>query len=43
MLILPDIRKDFEVYCGASKQGLGCVLMEKGNWDHMKSIILLMI
>jgi hypothetical protein len=31
VLILPDIRKDFEVYCDASKQGLGCVLMQQGK------------
>ena len=27
VLILPDIRKDFQVYCDASPLGLGCVLM----------------
>ena len=27
VLILPDIRKDFQVYCDASRQGLGGVLM----------------
>ena len=31
VLVLPDIRKDFEVYCDASKQGLGCVLMQQGK------------
>ena len=29
MLVLPDVQKDFEIYCGASRQGLGCVLMQK--------------
>ena len=28
MLILPDIRKDFQVYCDASRLGLGGVLMQ---------------
>jgi hypothetical protein len=27
VLALPDIRQDFVVYCDASRQGLGCVLM----------------
>ncbi|XP_066333842.1 uncharacterized mitochondrial protein AtMg00860-like [Miscanthus floridulus] len=27
MLALPDLQQDFVVYCDASKQGLGCVLM----------------
>ena len=27
VLILPDIRKDFQVYCDALRQGLGGVLM----------------
>jgi hypothetical protein len=31
VLTLPDIKKDFVVYCDASKQGLGCVLMQKGK------------
>lgn len=29
VLILPDVRKDFEIYCDASRQGLGCVLMQE--------------
>ena len=28
MLILPDIRKDFQVYCDASRSGVGGVLMQ---------------
>ena len=31
MLTLPDPHGPFEVYCDASKQGLGCVLMQTGN------------
>ena len=29
VLVLPDIHKDFTVYCDASRQGLGCVLMQE--------------
>jgi hypothetical protein len=28
VLTLPDASKDFVVYCDASRQGLGCVLMQ---------------
>ena len=31
VLILPDIRKDFQVYCNASRRGLGGVLMQEGR------------
>jgi hypothetical protein len=31
ILALPDIIKDFVVYCDASRQGLGCVLMQDGR------------
>ena len=31
VLILPNIRKDFQVYCDASCQGLGGVLMQEGK------------
>nr|ABA92058.1 retrotransposon protein, putative, Ty3-gypsy subclass [Oryza sativa Japonica Group] len=31
ILILPDQTKDFQVYCDASRQGLGCVLMQDGK------------
>src|SRR5437016_9662696 len=31
VLVLPDIHKDFTVYCDASRQGLGCVLTQDGK------------
>src|SRR4051812_35284982 len=31
VLCLPDINKDFQVYCDASRQGLGGVLMQDGQ------------
>jgi ribonuclease HI len=31
VLIMPDIHKGFDVYCDASQQGLGCVLMQEGK------------
>jgi hypothetical protein len=31
VLCLPDIHKDFQVYCDASRQGLGSVLMQNGK------------
>jgi hypothetical protein len=27
VLVLPDLTKKFDIYCDASRQGLGCVLM----------------
>jgi hypothetical protein len=27
VLILPDLTKKFDIYCYASRRGLGCVLM----------------
>ena len=31
VLILPDLTKSFSIYCDASRQGLGCVLMQEGR------------
>jgi hypothetical protein len=31
VLILPDITKKFDIYCDASRQRLGCVLMQDGQ------------
>ncbi|GKF22672.1 putative reverse transcriptase domain-containing protein [Tanacetum coccineum] len=31
MLALPDGPDDFVIYCDASKQGFGCVLMQRGK------------
>jgi hypothetical protein len=31
ILIMPDVTKPFDVYCDASKTGLGCVLMQEGK------------
>ena len=31
VLVLPDTEKGFQIYCDASKQGLGCVLMQDGK------------
>jgi hypothetical protein len=31
VLVLPDIHNDFTIYCDASRQGLGCVLMQEGR------------
>jgi hypothetical protein len=29
ILVLPDIHKDFTIYCDVSRQGLGCVLIQE--------------
>jgi hypothetical protein len=31
VLVLPDLTKKFDIYCDASRQGLGCVLMQEGH------------
>jgi ribonuclease HI len=31
VLVMPDIHKSFDIYCDASKQGLGCVLIQEGH------------
>jgi hypothetical protein len=31
VLAQPDIKKPFDVFCDASKTGLGCVLMQEGR------------
>ncbi|WVZ51970.1 hypothetical protein U9M48_003067 [Paspalum notatum var. saurae] len=33
VLTLPDLTKSFTVYCDASKEGLGCVLMQEGKHE----------
>jgi hypothetical protein len=31
VLGMPDPQKSFDIYCDASRQGLGCVLMQEGH------------
>ncbi|MBJ4159990.1 Ty3/Gypsy family RNase HI domain-containing protein, partial [Salmonella enterica subsp. enterica serovar Typhimurium] len=31
VLVLPDIQRSFDIYCDASRRGLGCVLMQEGK------------
>jgi ribonuclease HI len=31
ILVVPDMEKSFSIYCDASSQGLGCVLMQDGH------------
>ena len=40
VLVLPDIHKEFQVYCDASRLGLGCVLMQDGRVVSYASIQL---
>ena len=37
VLMLPDIHKEFQVYCDASRFGLGCVLMQDGKFVSFAS------
>jgi hypothetical protein len=30
VLVMLDLQKGFDIYCDASRQGLGCVLMQEG-------------
>jgi hypothetical protein len=49
-LVLPDLTKKFDIYCDASRRGLGCVLMQEGQVvryasrqiSNMKRIVLRM-
>ena len=31
VLVMLDLQKSFDIYCDASRQGLGCVLMQEGH------------
>jgi hypothetical protein len=31
VLIMPHLQKNFDIYCDASRKGLGCVLMQEGH------------
>jgi hypothetical protein len=31
VLVMPDMKKSFSIYCDASGQGLGCVLLKDGR------------
>jgi hypothetical protein len=31
VLVMPDLQKSFDIYCDASRQGLGCVLVQEGH------------
>jgi hypothetical protein len=35
VLVMPDMAKPFSIYCDASGQGLGYVLMQDGHVVHM--------
>ncbi|GKA86906.1 putative reverse transcriptase domain-containing protein [Tanacetum coccineum] len=40
ILSLPDGSKEFVVYCDASNQGLGCVLMQRGKVENVTAEML---
>ena len=31
VLVLPDVHQGFDIFCDASRRGLGCVLMQEGK------------
>ena len=31
VLVLPDVHRSFDIFCDASRRGLGCVLMQEGK------------
>jgi hypothetical protein len=31
VLVMPNMQKSFDIYCHASRQGLGCVLMQESH------------
>jgi hypothetical protein len=44
VLIMPDLQKSIDIYCDASRQGLGCVLMQEGvrpKISRMKNIYII--
>ncbi|GJV44708.1 putative reverse transcriptase domain-containing protein [Tanacetum coccineum] len=43
ILALPEGTDDFVVYCDASNQGFGCVLMQRNKWPGMKKDIAMYV
>jgi hypothetical protein len=39
VLIMPDLQKGFDIYCDASCQGSGCVLMQEGHVIAYASVV----